>query len=129
MGLADWISWRQAQGVASPWPHTKKSGEYWGRRFRVAVTIPLGFHSHRSKTMHSFRHSFISACIGKGVPDNVRHLITGHKESGTDWDHYIHQTDDDRELYSRYVNRITYGLDLDKLEKLWKRTVFTSDTE
>ena len=123
MGFAEWIAWRQEQGAESPWPHTKKSGEYWGRRFRNAVTAPLGYHAHRSKTMHSFRHSFISACIGKGVPDNVRHLITGHKESGTDWDHYIHQTDDDRELYSKYVNRISYGLDLDRLAELWRSSL------
>ena len=124
LGLKDWIEWRARNGAPAPWPSsTKKTAEYWGRRFREAITIPLGLHEHRGKMLHSFRHTFISTCVGVNVPDSARHLMTGHKGRGVDWNHYIHQRPEDRQTYTEYVNRITYGLDLEKLEGMWRRSV------
>ena len=65
--------------------------------------------------MHSLRGTFDSTA-STVMPDAPRRLMTGHKGSGTDYRHYLQQMDSHVPEYSELINKIDFGLDLERLE-------------
>jgi len=122
LGLADWIEYRKKAKAPTLWPVTGKYPDYWGRMFREGVTKPLGLYQRSTKVLHSLRSTFDSMA-STVMPDVPRRLMTGHRGTGTDHRHYLEQMESHVQLYSEFVNKINFRLDLERLEALWRASL------
>jgi hypothetical protein len=122
-GFADWLSLRSNQDSPTIWPRSVGRGsQYWGDAFRNRVTKPLKLYVPNTKVMHSFRGSFISMAVGK-VDRYALDLITGHAGSTTSQKHYQKPIKDRLPEYVEYVNSVDYGLDIERLGRLWRASM------
>ena len=86
LGLLDYVAGRArtTEATAPLWagfeppvdPKTKAWSKWFGRYLGEHVV------DHRSKTFHSFRHTFKRGCREAGISEEIHHALTGHSGGG-----------------------------------------------
>jgi len=86
LGLMEFVELRASKADANAplWPgfdppvdaKTKAWSKWFGRYLGEHVV------DHRSKTFHSFRHTFKRACREVGITEEIHHALTGHSGGG-----------------------------------------------
>ena len=104
----------------------KKYGHYVGKWFNGLLgkmgIKPDDPKNEPNKTLHSFRHGFITMLTQAGVDSIILKQVVGHSEKGVTFSNYF-KGFTVKQLYDGVICRIDHGIDLEYLKgSKWAKT-------